>query len=195
MKYFKTYSIFLFFLILCGCSSKGSETANANLQNSTNSNTAAATNIAQANSSSTVAGNESVQVVQNIDPNAFNANPKTNVRVVPVDPKDDKNKSGVTGRTAPDNSLVTSTMDAKGMPIEVRTFINNPYLIKVERIFTNPKTIKIHLKNGKVVEVSEDKLPNFTAASPGNILIAAGVDLNKIAEQNRSKTEIIEKKQ
>ncbi|HQU83758.1 MAG TPA: hypothetical protein PKY59_11555 [Pyrinomonadaceae bacterium] len=195
MKYLKFILISLVLSFLCSCSSSSSETNQTKSNSAANSSTANSAANLQMNSSSSVTTNGSVQVVANVDPNAFNAKPDTNVRVVAVDPKDDRNKSGVTGRTAPDNSTVSSSMNAKGIPIETRAFNNDKYLIKVERIFTNPKTIKIYLKNGKVVEVGEDKLPNFTATSTGNILIAAGYDLNKIAEQNAATKDAGEKKQ
>jgi len=196
VKSFSIYSIFFFLLIFSGCSSKVSETNSVNSNLPANSSLTSSTNNIQTNSATSATTSGQTQVVQNINPNAFNANPASNVRVVPVDPSQDKNKSGVTGRTAPDNSTFSSSMDAKGIPMEVRTFQNNPYLIKVERVFTSPqKTIKIYLKNGKVVEVSEEKLPNFSATAPGTILEAAGVDLNKLAEQNQPKTSDSGKKQ
>jgi len=197
MKKFIIYSIFFSLLVFSGCSSKSSETNSASPNSvATNSSVASATNNIQSNPSSSVTSSGPAQIVQNVDPNAFNANPQSNVKIVTVDPQQDKNKSGIYGRPAPDNSTFTTTMDAKGIATETRTFINNPYLIKVERIFTTPnKKIKIYLKNGKVVEVGEDKLPTFAVTAPGTILEAAGVDLKKLAEQNQTATDNPGKKQ
>lgn len=192
MKQLKFYSAFLVLLCFVGCSSSSDQTKTNSVANSSATNIS---NTAQSNSTAATAVNQSVHVVQNVDPSAFNANPNTNARVVAVNQNEIKDKIGVAGRTAPDNSTVSSAMNAKGIPIETRTFKDNKYLVKVERIFTNPKTIKIYLKDGKIVEVGDDKLPNFTAASPGNILIAAGYDLKKLADQNQGNTENPVKKQ
>lgn len=197
MKKFITYSFFFSLLILTGCSSKSSETNSANSNTvAANSSVTSAINNAQLNSSSSITSNGPAQVVQNINPNAFNANPQSNAKVVTVDPKQDKNTSGIYGRPAPDNSTFTTTMDSKGIATETRAFIDDPYLIKVERIFTTPnKKIKIYLKNGKVVEVGEDKLPTFAVTAPGTILEAAGVDLKKLGGQNQTATDNPGKKQ
>lgn len=197
MKKFISYSIFFSLLIFTGCSSKSSETNSAGSNAvAANSSVASATNNGQSNPSSSVTSSGPAQVVQNVDPNAFNANPTSNAKVVEVNPKQDKNRSGIYGRPAPDDSTFTSTMDSKGIATETRTFTNNPYLIKVERIFTVPnKKIKIYLKNGKVVEIGEDKLPTFAVTAPGTILEAAGVDLKKLAEQNQKATDNPGKKQ
>ncbi|MCD9187486.1 MAG: hypothetical protein LUM44_13705 [Pyrinomonadaceae bacterium] len=197
MKKFITCSIFFSLFIFAGCSSKSSETNSASSNTVTaNSSVASATNNAQSNPSSSITSSGPTQVVQNVDPNAFNAKPESNVKIVTVDPKQDKNTSGIYGRPAPDKSTFKTTMDAKGIATETRTFIDNPYLIKVERISTIPnKKIKIYLKNGKVVEVGEDKLPTFAVTAPGTILEAAGVDLKKLAEQNQTATDNPGKKQ
>lgn len=182
MKLYYFFAIVFLFACFAGCSSKVSETnqaANSNL--TANSSTTIATNAQTANAPVSQAPAGQNPVVVNVNPNAFNATSNQSERVVPVDPKNDKTTSGIYGRPAPDNSTFKATMDAKGMFMEIRTFNNDPYIIKVERLFTTPdKTLKIYLKSGKVVQVPEEKLPNFAAATPGDILVAAGVDIKKL---------------
>ncbi len=77
---------------------------------------------------------------------------------------------------APDNSEISSTMNNK-VPTEIRTFKNNPMLVKTEKIFVDLKNpqIKVYLKNGKVVNVPPGKISNSATASANEILSAAGI--------------------
>ncbi len=77
---------------------------------------------------------------------------------------------------APDNSEISSTMN-NNVPTEIRTFKNNPMLVKMERIFVDVKNpqIKVYLKNGKVVNVPPGKISNPATVSADEILSAAGV--------------------
>lgn len=77
---------------------------------------------------------------------------------------------------APDNSEISSIMN-NNVPTEVRTFKNNPMLVKMERIFVDVKNpqIKVYLKDGKVVNVPSGKISNPATASADEILSAAGV--------------------
>lgn len=77
---------------------------------------------------------------------------------------------------APDNSEISSTMN-NSVPTEIRTFKNNPMLVKMERIFVDVKNpqIKVYLKNGKVVNVPPGKISNPATASADEILSAAGI--------------------
>ncbi len=77
---------------------------------------------------------------------------------------------------APDNSEISSTMN-NNVPTEIRTFKNNPMLIKMEKIFVDVKKpqIKVYLKNGKVVNVPPGKISNSATASADEILSAAGI--------------------
>lgn len=172
MKLFSLFASIFLFVFFAGCSSQGSVANQAsNSVPAQNSTAAAATN----------SQTENAPHVVDVNPNAFNGTPDPNQKVTRIDPKNDKTTSGIYGRPAPDNSTFNATMDAKGTPIEIRTFNKDPYIIKVERIFTTPKkTMKIYLKSGRVVEVPEEKLPNFAAATPGDILVAAGVDIKKL---------------
>jgi hypothetical protein len=110
--------------------------------------------------------------VNNMDSNAFNSN---NASIKQVNRSVNNNQSPIQ-RTAPDNSTVFVTMDKSGNPIETRTFTNHQVLIKVERISIGKDVkYKVYLKNGKVVEAPVDKMENFTALHPNNILAAIGL--------------------
>jgi hypothetical protein len=75
---------------------------------------------------------------------------------------------------APDNSEVLSRMNAKGEPVETRVFKKHRVLTKVERTDLNNQNIKVHLKNGKVVNLPEGTIENFLTASADDILKAVG---------------------
>lgn len=202
MKNLRAGFFLLFVSALTACSSESPQKTSVNAADSTR----AANSVAAPPVNASVANSTSSQTVvlapgtEKIDPNAFNKSVDENARVIPVDPKNDKTTSGIYGRTAPDDSTFNATMDAKGMMMEVRTFNNHPVLAKVERVFTSPnKTIKVYLKNGKVISLSEDKLENFAAVAPANILLAAGVDgrpkPDADAQKNEQKQEDSTKKQ
>lgn len=80
-------------------------------------------------------------------------------------------------KPAPDDSTFTAEMNAKGQPVETRTFRSHPILKKVEKITMSPRdyVFKIYLKNGKVVESKSEKLKDFRVISPINILDAIGM--------------------
>ena len=101
-----------------------------------------------------------------------------------------KGKKGVAGATdepiaqnlkpavapAPDNSEVAGSMNAKGLPIETRTFKNHPVLLKVERTNMDDREIKVYLKSGKVVSLPENQANVFLTATANDILKAVGVN-------------------
>ena len=77
-------------------------------------------------------------------------------------------------RPAPDNSTFTSYLTDAGY--EVRTFVNHPQVLKVEkRIDTNSQTVKVFLRGGRVVTLSGDKIPTLSTVGVDAILVAAGV--------------------
>ncbi len=78
---------------------------------------------------------------------------------------------------APDDSTFSAEMNAKGQPVETRTFKSHPVLAKVEKITTSPReyVFKVYLKNGKVIESKSEKLKDFRVIAPVNILDAVGI--------------------
>ncbi len=77
---------------------------------------------------------------------------------------------------APDNSEISSVMN-NNVPTEIRTFKNNPMLVKMERSFVDVKNpqIKVYLKNGKVLDVPPGEISNPATASADEILSAVGL--------------------
>ena len=77
-------------------------------------------------------------------------------------------------QSAPENSEFTMTLTDVGT--ETRTFKSHPQLDKVVKtIKPESSSIKIHLKNGRVVDVAGDKIPSVKTASTVDILAAAGI--------------------
>ena len=80
-------------------------------------------------------------------------------------------------RPAPDNSTFVSYLTDAGY--EIRTFKSHPQLIRVERkVATDSQTIKVFLRNGRVVELPGNAITTLATASADSILSAAGVQPN-----------------
>ena len=77
---------------------------------------------------------------------------------------------------SPDNSEIISSMDAKGQPLETRTFKNHPILVKIERTNLDSRDIKVYLKNGKTVVLPESWADSFLTAPASDILKAVGLN-------------------
>jgi hypothetical protein len=111
--------------------------------------------------------------------NSSNSNVNSNVQTVEIKPG--KNVVANPPTTVSDGSEVTSVLNAKGA-VETRVFKNDPQLAKLERITSgNNVTVKVHLKNGKVLTIPKDKIKNFSNDSAEEILRAAGIEPKKPA--------------
>jgi hypothetical protein len=78
-------------------------------------------------------------------------------------------------RPAPDNSTFTSYLTDAGY--EIRTFNNHPLLLKVVKRTANDgsQTIKVFLRNGKIVELPGATIP-LVASAPAEVIAgAAGI--------------------
>lgn len=158
MKYFLLLATS--FILFASCSSPVSEQT---------------ANIYNANSNVLIASNTNSEMIphEGIDANQFNNN-TSDISVVNRTPSSNDPQMGP--RTAPDNSLVNTTQRSDGSFAETRTFKDHPELSKVERVTNGAKvTVKVYLKNGKVIEVPKEKLQEFQILAPGNILLAAGI--------------------
>lgn len=78
-------------------------------------------------------------------------------------------------RPAPDNSTFTSYLSDAGY--EIRAFKNHPTLLKVEKRTAGDgrQTVKVFLRNGKVVEVPAQSVGSLATVPAGTIASAAGV--------------------
>lgn len=138
-------------------------------------NSTANSNAANSNSNSAVASNADSKMIplEGVDPNQFNSN-GSDVPVVNRPPSDQVPTAGP--RPAPDNSQINTVMRSDGSVAETRTFKDHPDLVKVERITIGQKvSVKVYLKNGRVIDVAKEKLPEFHVIAPANILLAAGI--------------------
>lgn len=118
--------------------------------------------------------------IEKVDPNAFNA-ANDNLKVIPTDPN--KSRLSVAGRSAPDDSIISVTMNQKGDPIETRIFRSHPLIAKIEKTTTVQEArYKVYLRDGRVLPAPAEKMENFSALAPENILDAVGLlpkpDLN-----------------
>ena len=76
---------------------------------------------------------------------------------------------------APDNSTFTSYLSDAGY--EIRAFKNHPTLLKVEKRTGSDgkQTVKVFLRNGKIVQVRAESLGSLATVPAGTIASAAGV--------------------
>lgn len=145
--------------VFSGCGSSPDETPNANV-NAPNAGITAGQN------------SNLVPYSNQIDPNAFNGN-ANNLRTVNRPPEN--TQESFKSRNAPDDSEFKTMMNSKGEVLETRTFRSHPQLLKIERVtIGSEQKLKVYLKNGRVYDTTEEKIPNFTVAAPQNILIAVG---------------------
>jgi len=197
-------SIFVFFAsgLFISCSGGSNQTNKASEEKASSSNNFNNSNsFGNSNSSS----NES-PITDNVLPQNESSNSNQTVFLDPIEERKRriaemaKNTSPVKVDTSqmknattilPDGSEFWAILDAKGVT-ETRVFKNHPQLDKMVR-FTEGKnvTIKVYMKNGKVISVSKDKIKNFTQDSAEQILAVAGI---KTAESKEIQTEKLSEK-
>ncbi len=78
---------------------------------------------------------------------------------------------------APENSEIATRMGSDGRIQEFRRFKNNPQLDRAEASWSgnSPKSLKIYLKDGRVVEVTSNRISNLKTATTKQLLELAGV--------------------
>jgi hypothetical protein len=75
---------------------------------------------------------------------------------------------------APDNSVYTSTLTDIGR--ETRTFRSHEQLLKVEKLITPAESVlKVHLRDGRILQLPGASIPNLATVSANEILMKAGV--------------------
>jgi uncharacterized protein YceK len=173
------------FIFLSACSTATEVKTNSETVNKT-----------AANSNVVMVSNANSQMIpmNGVDANAFNKD-SSNMRVVNRDTSNMKPTLGA--RPAPDESEFAATGKPDGSFAETRTFKNHPQLLKIEKTTNGNKTsLKVYLKNGKVFDVTEEQIPNFSVAASQNILLAVGIkpNLPNTAEKSK-KDEINEEKE
>jgi hypothetical protein len=86
-------------------------------------------------------------------------------------------------KPAPDNSTFVSFLTDVGY--EIRTFKNHPQLLKAEKTIaaSGKQTLKVFLRNGRVVEVPADRVPALATVRAASLLEAAGLNQQPPAQQ------------
>ena len=172
MKYFLSLAIFLVFF--SGCTSApvaNVDTTNSNSAETSNTNSASVTmeEFMNTNAATPAVNKDASEVSGN--PAGKNSRGK-NADSAPLDPN-----AEMILTTAPDNSVITTSMNKNGAPVERRTFKSHPALLKVERVYTDLKnpTITVYLKNGKTYDLPKEKVNDIFNVPANDILNAVGV--------------------
>ena len=78
---------------------------------------------------------------------------------------------------APENSAIATTMNKDGAVVETRVFKSDPQLAKVEMTWVGPQnsTLKIFLKNGRIVETRSENIQNLGTTPVSVFLEIAGM--------------------
>ncbi|CAN5357105.1 hypothetical protein BH20ACI1_BH20ACI1_24620 [soil metagenome] len=177
MKYFLSLTIFLVFLSGCtsapvtNVNSANSNVADNSVAEMSNANNSTLTmeEFMNANNAAPAANSNSSDLSNS--PVGKNSRGRT-INSAPIDPN-----AEMILTTAPDNSVISTSMNKQGAPIETRTFKSHPTLLKVERVYTDLKnpTITVYLKNGKTFDLPKEKIDDIFNVSANDILKAVGV--------------------
>ena len=78
---------------------------------------------------------------------------------------------------APENSAIATTMNKDGAVVETRVFKSDSQLAKVEMTWVGPQnsTLKIFLKNGRIVETRSENIQNLGTTPVSVFLELAGM--------------------
>lgn len=176
-------------LILGACSSTPPENRKSQSNSATSqANGANAAPAVNPDNSNAVVANGMIVTPQGVDANAARSSDQLQPPDMPGRLGDKRSKlnssaGGVdavalamkNAKPAPDNSTFTSYLTDAGY--EIRTFKNHPQLLKVEKRTANDgsQTIKVFLRNGKVVELQGNAVPPIATAPAEVIAGAAGI--------------------
>ncbi len=91
------------------------------------------------------------------------------------------NPAQATTRTGPDNSEITTTVDASGTKTETRTFKNNKHVSKVVVTTTKEgkRTVKVYSASGQEKEVTGAEADNALEATGDKVASGAGYVADK----------------
>ncbi len=163
--------------ILSGCSSTSDEPSQSKTTNSTTANTAAV-NTGDGIASAQPADANSTASAGPIGPAANRMESrlmemrKAGQASSDIDPAASALRNA---RPAPDNSTFASYLTDAGY--EIRTFNNHPQLLKAEKKTASDgkQSLKIFLRDGKIVQASANKVPTLSTAPAALLLEAAGI--------------------
>ncbi len=168
----KIHSAVFFAALLAGCSSPPTTNTATNARSAIDDvNTPSSRAETPANSDPQAANRTptKAEIMQKLREKALNAPPSN----VPL-PKPQF-------KAAPENSVMSTTMNGQGAVVETRMFRNDPQIDKVEMTWKGPKdtTLKIFLKNGQNVETRADGIKDL-----GTTPVAV---IRRLASRNTSK--------
>jgi hypothetical protein len=176
-------------ICLSGCGSCSDAGGNLN----TNANNATIVVPKADNTNNPYGSNANSKLVPYNGSENLNGNPTLdNSKITVVDTS--KVKPTITTRPLPEDSELSTVMNSKGNVIETRTFKNNPYISKLERVTVTPKdvSLKLYLKNGTVRELPADKVKDFRIVATGTLLDIIGFKYPKdSAPKAKSKEELM----
>jgi len=96
--------------------------------------------------------------------------------------------------TAGEDSTISSSMDKSGVAYETRVFKSDPQIAKVQKVISTTGTsVKIYLRNGKVVPVSADKVRALSLVTLANLRELAGIKAPPPATAPSTGTKNLEK--
>lgn len=84
-------------------------------------------------------------------------------------------------RPAPEDSTMTTTLTDRAR--ETRTWKKHPVLAKVEKIYDGESSIKVYLRNGKVIELPGNAIGKLDQIPAASVLEIAGVSAPAAADQ------------
>lgn len=164
MKKFYVFLILSSIAVLSGCGSSGSTTsskpATPGNPNNANSVTVIDTTIPPASNTATAEN----PIPPGFDPTGGNRNVNTAKMEAPKK----------LGMPAADNSEIFTELAE--IPRETRIFKDHPQLLKIIKSGIPPKqTVKVYLKNGKVMDMPADQIPNLSAEPALSIINKLGI--------------------
>jgi len=187
-------------LIFAACSSSITEekTKSSTNANAANVATTSVTSANQSNVNTATIANGAVVPSQPVDANAaatdavqspslmqerMNKMKQAGATGPAIDPRDFALKNA---RPAPENSTFTSYLSDAGY--EIRIFKSHPQLLRAEKRVTggDDQTLKVFLRNGKVIQVPGQKVSSLATASSAEILSAAGVAPPSVRAEDRT---------
>jgi hypothetical protein len=157
--------------VFTGCNSCGAATD----ENNASSNNATVIVPKEDNTNNPYASNANSKIVPYNGTENLNGNPTLdNSKVTVVDTSNVK--PTIRTRPLPEDSELSTVMNSKGHVVETRTFKNNPYISKLEKVTVTPKdvSLKLYLKNGSVKELPIDKVKDFRVIATGTLLEMIG---------------------
>lgn len=91
-------------------------------------------------------------------------------------------------RKADEDSEIATSMNARGEVVETRVFKSHPQIVRAEAVWKSAKeaTLKITLRDGKMIDVKSDSLANLQTATTRDLMEIAGIQTRRGQVETRS---------